>query len=174
MQLVSEDTFPHEGVIDFVDNRIDPTTGTLRARGVFDNPNLFLEPGFFARMRIPGSERYHALLVSDAAIGTQQNIKYLLVLNPDDTVRFQPVTPGSSFGTLRAISEGIKPDDRVIIAGMLSARPGMKVNPQEKPMPTEGVRLTAPGSPTTQALPTTEHAPPAATEPSPESVGGRR
>jgi RND family efflux transporter MFP subunit len=159
IQLVNETHFPHEGIVDFVDNRIDPNTGTLRARGVFANPNNYLEPGFFARMRIPGSGRYRAVLVPDAAIGTQQNIKYLLVLNADDTVRFQPVTLGTVFGTLRSIVQGISPDDRVIINGIMSARPGTKVIAQEKPISMEGFEMTAPGSPTTQALPTTEPSP---------------
>jgi multidrug efflux system membrane fusion protein len=153
MQLENETTFPHEGVVDFVDNKVDPGTGTLRARGVFPNKNGYLTPGFFGRMRAPGSGRYVALLVPDSAIGTDQNIKFLLVVKADDTVDLRPVKLGALFGTLRSIEDGIGPDDRVIINGTQLARPGAKVAPHESPIPASLFVGTAPGSPATQALP---------------------
>ena len=159
MQLENETTFPHEGVIDFVDNKVDPGTGTLRARGVFPNKNGYLTPGFFGRMRIPGSGRYHALLVPDSAIGTDQNIKFLLVVKADNTVDLRPVKLGALFGTLRSIEDGIGPDDRVITNGAQLARPGAKVAPTEAPIPNSLFVGTAPGSAATQALPETRSVP---------------
>lgn len=155
MALGNETTFPHEGVVDFVDNKVDPGTGTIRARGVFPNPDGLLTPGFFARVRVPGSGRYTTLLVPDAAVGTDQNIKYLLVVNGEDKVEVRPVTLGAVFGRLRSIEKGVSVADRVIVNGLQSARPGSKVAPQEAPIPPDALQLTAPGSATTRELPAT-------------------
>ncbi|HEY2588068.1 MAG TPA: efflux RND transporter periplasmic adaptor subunit [Tepidisphaeraceae bacterium] len=162
LQLENETYFPHEGVVDFVDNKVDPGTGTLRARGVFPNPDRSLTPGFFGRVRVPGSGRYQALLVPDSAIGTDQDLRFLLTVGPDSTVQLKPVTLGALFGKLRCIDAGIGPNDRVIVNGLQSARPGSKVDPQEVRIPADSLVLTAPGSPTTQALPETR---PASTQP---------
>lgn len=164
LQLANETNFPHAGFIDFVDNKINQATGTMRARGVFANADGYLEPGFFARMRIPGSERYNALLIPDAAIGTQQNLRYVYVLGAGNKAEFRVVTPGSSFGPLRAIAAGISPEDSVIVNGLLSVRTGAVVNPKEEPISLAGFEQTAPGSPTTQDLPTTQRTPFAATD----------
>lgn len=153
MAVASETGFPHEGVVDFVDNRIDPNTGTIRGRGVYPNTDGFLQPGMFARVRIPGSGRYTTLLIPDEAIGADQNRRFVLVLNAEDIVEMHAVKLGALFGELRAIESGIKPGDRVIVKGMQRARPGTKVNPTEQPIPADAMALTAPGSPTTQALP---------------------
>jgi len=155
MAVATETGFPHEGVVDFVDNRIDPNTGTVRARGVFPNSDFFLQPGMFARVRVPGSGRYNAVLVPDVAIGADQNRRFVLVVNADNVVEMHPVKLGALFGELRSIESGIKPDDRVIVNGLQRARPGTKVNPTEQPIPANTYILTAPGSPTTQALPAT-------------------
>lgn len=153
IQLANETAFPHEGYIDFVDNRIDPATGTMRARGVFPNPSETMTPGMFARMRVPGSGRYRAILVPDAAIGTVQNIRFVMVLQEDGTVQQRNVQLGSAFGPFRSITDGITLQDRVVVNGMLRARPGSKVQATEQPLDASAVPLTAPGSPTTQALP---------------------
>ena len=155
LQLANENSFPHEGVIDFVDTHVDPMTGTLRARGVFPNKDNLLLPGFFARLRIPGSGRYRALLVPDAAIDTNQNIKQLHVLTADDKVMLKPVKPGSLFGEFRVIEEGLNGDERVVINGLQRAIPNTKVKPTEVALDLSGVRVTAPGSAATQALPST-------------------
>jgi RND family efflux transporter MFP subunit len=154
MQLGNETGFPHEGVVDFVDNKFDPTTGTLRARGVFPNPDKTLTPGSFGRVRVAGSGRYQAILIPDAAVGTDQDLKYALLANADDTVEMRPVKLGALFGRLRAV-EGIGVDDRVIINGIQRARPGSKVTVQVSQIPDSAYLLTAPGSPTTRALPAT-------------------
>jgi RND family efflux transporter MFP subunit len=161
MQLANEEGFPHEGVVDFVDNRIDPNTGTLRGRGVFPNPGGWMLPGFFARVRVPGSGRYHALLVPDAAVDTNQNLKFLRVLLNDDTVEARTVKLGSLFGTLRVIEDGLDPSERVVINGLQRAIPGTKVSPTEASIDASGMRATAPGSAATQALPATRMLPPA-------------
>ena len=152
MQLENEPNFPHEGVVDFVDNKIDPGTGTLRARGVFPNPDGSLLPGSFARIRVAGSGRYQATLVPDSAIGTDQDIRFVLLVNDDDKVDLRPVKLGALFGRLRAV-EGLSPDERVIVNGMQRARPGSRVVAQLAPVPDSGYVLTAPGSPTTRELP---------------------
>src|SRR5213075_1766431 len=94
MGVASETGFPHEGVVDFVDNRIDPGTGTVRGRGVYANADGFLQPGMFARVRIPGSGRYKALLIADEAIGADQNRRFVLTVNGNDVVELHPVKLG--------------------------------------------------------------------------------
>jgi RND family efflux transporter MFP subunit len=162
LQLANETGYPHEGEIDFVDNRMDPTTGTIRGRGIFPNPDGYLIPGLFARVRVPGSGRYQTLLVPDAALVTDQTQKLLLVVGPDNVVQPRPVKPGAIFGDLRSIESGISVTDRVVINGHMQARPGVKVQPHEAKFPIDSFQLTSPGSPTTQALP--------ATPPRPESA----
>jgi hypothetical protein len=88
----------------------------------------------FARMQIPASGKYKALLIPDVAIGTEQNERFVSIVGPDDTVRNQPVQLGALFGNLRAITGGLKPDERVIVNGLQSARPGAKVEPHESPI----------------------------------------
>jgi RND family efflux transporter MFP subunit len=143
MRLSNEEGFPHEGVIDFVDNRVDPATGTMLARGVFDNTDGYLVPGFFTVLRVPGSGQYETLLVPDAALVIDQNRKTLLVVGTDDTVQVRPVTTGALFGNLRAIAEGIEPGDRVIVEGMMRAQRGAKVAPHETVISTDSLLKTA-------------------------------
>jgi RND family efflux transporter MFP subunit len=149
IQLTNEQGFPHEGYIDFVDNRIDPGTGTLRARGVFPNPTGRLTPGFYATMRVPGSGKYLATLVPDAAIVTQQNLRLLMTVNGENVVQSRPVKLGTLFGSLRAV-EGVGPDDVIVINGLLRARSGTKVTPQMETFSLEPLKDTA-MPPATQA-----------------------
>jgi len=135
MALADEHDFRHEGYIDFVDNRLDPATGTLRARASFSNADGFFTPGLFARLRIPGSSPYPGLLVADEAIGSDQAERFVLTVAPDNTVQRRPVKVGVAFDGLRVV-EGVKPDEWVVVNGLMRARPGMKVNPQQAPMPT--------------------------------------
>jgi RND family efflux transporter MFP subunit len=133
LKLIDESDFSHQGRMDFVDNVIDRSTGTIRGRAVFSNPKSVFTPGMFARVRVPASAPYEALLVPDAAIGTEQARKYVLTVKPDDTVALTYVTLGQlAPGDLRAIKSGLKPDDRVIVNGLMRARPGQKVTPQEQ------------------------------------------
>jgi RND family efflux transporter MFP subunit len=139
MQLENETNFPREGVIDFVDNQVDVSTGTVQIRCVFANPTSILTPGLFALTRIPASGRYQALLIPDAAVNSDQNERYLLIVGANDVVQQRPVKLGALFGNLRSITDGLKPNERVIVNGMLSAMPGAKVNPHEVAISTESL-----------------------------------
>jgi membrane fusion protein, multidrug efflux system len=125
--LANETGFPHEGKLDFVDNRLDPGAGTIRLRAVLPNGSRLFAPGLFARIRIGGSATYSATLVQDQAIGTDQDRKFVLVLKPDSTVEYRPVTIGRLTDGLRVVSSGLKPGEDVVINGLMRIRPGMKV-----------------------------------------------
>ncbi|UGV26279.1 efflux RND transporter periplasmic adaptor subunit [Rhodopseudomonas boonkerdii] len=125
------DTRPtKEGKMDFLDNRLDIGTGTLRGRAVVDNHDLSILPGQFARLRVIASGEYEALLIPDTAVATDQSRKIVMVVKPDDTVEARPVTLGPLDDGLRVIREGLKQDDRVIIDGLQRARVGAKVTPK--------------------------------------------
>jgi RND family efflux transporter MFP subunit len=125
--LANESGFPHEGRLNFVDNRVDGTNGTVNARALLSNPNRLFTPGLFARVRLLGSDRHLATLVQDQAIGTDQDRKFVLVLKADNTVEYRPVVTGRVVDGLRAVQSGLKPGERVVINGLMRVRPGMKV-----------------------------------------------
>ena len=125
MALADETGFPHKGYMDFVDNRIDPNTGTVRARGVFPNEDHSLSPGFFARIRIPGSGKYSALLIPDRALGSDQAQKFVYVIGAEKKVEFRPVRIGPMVDGLRVVKEGLKPGEQVVVEGLLRVRPGI-------------------------------------------------
>ena len=125
--LANESGFPHQGRLNFIDNRVDGTAGTIRARAVLSNPNQVFTPGLFARVRLLGTDRHTATLVQDQAVGTDQDRKFVLVLKNDTTVEYRPITTGRTFDGLRIIDSGLKPGERVVINGMMRVRPGMKV-----------------------------------------------
>jgi RND family efflux transporter MFP subunit len=127
--LPDEKGFPHAGILDFNDNKIDRNTGTLRARGVFENPKEYLTPGLFVRVRIPFGSPHQVLLVNDRAIGTDQRQKYLLTVNKQDVVEYRRVTVGRLLDDMRVIETGLNPDDRVVVNGLQRARPGSTVQP---------------------------------------------
>jgi RND family efflux transporter MFP subunit len=127
--LQNETGWPHEGYIDFVDNRLDVGTGTLRVRAVFDNKEGYLTPGLFVRIRSPGSDLYPGLLIPDKAIGTDQGSKYVLVVGAENKAEPRPVVLGQLVDGLRVVKEGLKPDDKVIVSGLQSIRPGAVVQP---------------------------------------------
>ncbi len=127
--LAKEEGFPHAGILDFIDNMVDSKTGTIKARGVFDNSKQYLTPGLFVRVRMPFGNPHQALLVSERAIGTDQRQKYLLTVNKKNIVEYRPVQVGSQHNGLRVIVSGIQADDVVIVNGLLRARPGTTVNP---------------------------------------------
>ncbi len=130
MGLADETGFPHMGHMDFVDNRVDPNTGTLRARGVFTNSDHSLSPGFFARLRIPGSGKYPALLIPDRALGSDQSQKFVYVVNAEKKVEFRPVKIGPVIDGLRVVKEGLKAGEQVIVEGLMRVRPGVTVDPK--------------------------------------------
>jgi RND family efflux transporter MFP subunit len=125
--LANESGFPHQGTLDFVDNRLDPAAGTIRVRAVVPNKDQQFAPGLFARVRLVGSDKYAATLVQDQAIGTDQDRKFVLVLKPDSSVDYRPVTIGRIADGLRVVTSGLRPGEDVVVNGLLRVRPGMKV-----------------------------------------------
>lgn len=132
LKLIDEADFPHRGYMDFVDNVIDRSSGTIRGRAVFSNPDSLFTPGMFARIRVPGSPTYQALLVPAAAIGTEQIRKYVLAVDKDNVAQQKYVTLGQLSDGLRVIKDGLDENDRVIVNGLMRARPGLKVTPEEQ------------------------------------------
>lgn len=137
MGLADETGFPHKGFIDFVDNRIDPNTGTLRGRGVFPNTEHSLSPGFFARIRIPGSGKYPALLIPDKALGSDQSVKFVYVVNSEKKIEFRPVKTGPMIDGLRVVKGGLKSGEQIIVEGLLRVRPGVQVDAKPWSSPTQ-------------------------------------
>lgn len=129
MALVNQEGWPHRGEIDFVDNEINPTTGTIHARAVFPNKDRLMSPGFFARVRIPGSGEYDGLLIRDAAVGDDQGSSYVWVLDAEDKAVYRPVTLGPLLDGLRVVRSGLSTDDRVIILGLMGVRSGSVTKP---------------------------------------------
>jgi RND family efflux transporter MFP subunit len=135
LKLIDENDFVHHGKIDFVDNVIDRSSGTIRGRAVFQNSDGIFTPGMFGRLRVPGSPPYMALLIPDAAISTEQARKYVLVVDDGNVVRQRYVTPGQLDDGLRVIKDGLAATDRVIVNGLMRARPGVKVNVENQSAP---------------------------------------
>ncbi len=127
--LANEEGYPHTGYVDFVDNQLNPNTGTIRARAVFSNKDRYFTPGLFARIQLLGSGKFDAVLVQDGAVGTDQDRKFVYVLKPDSTVEYRGVELGRIVEGLRIIRKGIAPGDDVVINGLQRIRPGMKVTP---------------------------------------------
>jgi RND family efflux transporter MFP subunit len=135
MALANEEGFPHKGVVDFVDNEISPHTGTIRSRCVFPNKDLLMSPGYFARVRVPGSGEYDALLVRDSAIGSDQGRPFVYVLDAENVAHYRTIETGALEDGLRIVRSGLKPGEKIVINGLMAVRNTGKVNPQESPMP---------------------------------------
>lgn len=134
VSLPDEDGFPHSGKLDFVDNRLDQGTGTLRARGVLENTNGIFSPGMFARVRLQGSPEYQALLLPDEAIGTDQANRFVYVLGPDDVPQRRVVELGPLVDGMRVVRKGITSDDWIITHGQQRVRPGQPITPKRTPL----------------------------------------
>lgn len=130
--LQTETGYPHKGKLDYASPTLNQSTGTLPVRGVLPNADRALLPGFFVRVRVPLEEQKNALMVPDAALGSDQAGRYVLVVNSENVVEQRKVRVGPLEGGLRVIEEGLKADDRVVTAGLLRAIPGQKVDPQPK------------------------------------------
>ena len=139
VELGNETDFPHEGDIDFVDNRLDPGTGTVRARVVLKNWNpALITPGFFARVRIAGATPYRAALIADKVISSQQGLKYAFVVKPDNTLERRTLETGTIFEGKRIVKSGLKDGEKVVSTRLQMVQPGMQVTPvPEKPMHAE-------------------------------------
>jgi RND family efflux transporter MFP subunit len=133
VELGNETNFPHEGYVDFVDNRLDPGTGTVRARAVLKNWNpAFIVPGFFARVRIAGATPYQAALVDDKVISSQQGVKYAFVIKPDNTLERRNLETGPIFEKKRIVRKGLKEGEKVVSTRLQIVQPGMTVQPVEE------------------------------------------
>jgi RND family efflux transporter MFP subunit len=133
--LANEEGFPHQGTINFVDNQVNPRTGTLRVRGVFPNKDEALAPGYFGRVRVRIGFPHQALLVSERALDTDQGQKIVYVVNRDNKVVSRPVRVGALHDGLREITDGLKPGERMIVNGLQQVRPGITVEPKLVEMP---------------------------------------
>src|SRR5436309_10573018 len=133
--LADEEGFPHPGVMDFVDNQVDRGTGTIVGRALLPNSDLSLLPGLFARLRLPGSGQYRAILVPDEAIGSDQSQKFVYLVDGESKAQYRTVKIGPLIDGLRVVREGVGPEDRVIVAGLQRVRPGLKVDAQQEAIP---------------------------------------
>lgn len=138
LELANEEGYPHEGIVDFAESGVDPTTGTMQVRGVFPNPGSpwVLIPGLFARLRLPIGQHENALLVTERAIGADQGGNYLLVVVGDNVVEKRSIRLGQLVDGLRLIEEGLQPGELVIVSGLQRVRPGGKVDPEKIDMKT--------------------------------------
>lgn len=130
--LQSEQGYPHRGTLDYAAPSITASTGTLLVRGVLPNENRALLPGYFVRVRVPRAEQPNMLLVPDRVVGSDQSGRYVLVANKDNELEQRKVVLGQQVGDLRVIDKGLKPDDRVVISGLMSVVPGQKIDPVAK------------------------------------------
>lgn len=130
LALADEQDFPHQGHVDYVSPREDLATGTITLRAVFPNSDDLLSPGFFARIRIQGSEPYSGVLVPDRAIGTDQDQRFVWVVNKDNQVEKRQVTLGAHIDQSRAIQAGLKTDEWFVVEGLQKLRPGIKIEPE--------------------------------------------
>ncbi len=134
MGLATDTTFPHIGAVDFVDNQLNPSTGTIRARCVFPNTDKLMAPGFFARVQIPGSGTYEGMMIRDSAIGNDQGRSYVMLVDDKNTVVYRPVKVGPMVDGLRVVRNGLKATDKVIVNGMMAVRSGQQVTAETAPM----------------------------------------
>jgi RND family efflux transporter MFP subunit len=134
MGLANEQGYPHVGSFVFIDNQIDPRTGTIRARAAFDNKDGFFTPGLFARVKLLGQDSFKAVLVDDRAVGTDQSQKFVYVVTPDNKVAYRTVKVGRLTDGLRIITEGLRSGEQVVVNGLQRVRPGAVIAPQEVAM----------------------------------------
>ncbi|HIA0232873.1 TPA: efflux RND transporter periplasmic adaptor subunit [Enterobacter cloacae] len=135
--LVGEDGYPHQGKVDFLDNQLTPSTGTIRMRALLDNTQRQFTPGLFARVRLPGSAEFQATLIDDKAVLTDQDRKYVYVVDKESKAQRRDITPGRLADGLRIVQQGLKPGDKVIVDGLQKVfMPGMPVNAKTVAMTT--------------------------------------
>ncbi len=164
--LADEPGFPHQGVFDFSESGVDPETGTLRLRGVFENPGMppALLPGLFARVRMPIAQRPDMPLVTERAIGADQSGRFLLVVNSENVIEKRNIQQGQLVDGMRVIEEGLQNDDWVVVNGIQRARPGAKVDPEKTEMASltasaRGQAMAAKAKPTAAEVPVSDEKP---------------
>jgi RND family efflux transporter MFP subunit len=128
--LQDEKGFPHRGYIDFTDNRVDPDTGTIRMRGVFDSENGLLGPGLFVRLRLPAGKPYDAVMVPERSVGSDQGQKFVAVVGSDNSVTIRNVELGRMRDGMQAVNKGLSAGETVVVDGLLKVRAGEKVDPK--------------------------------------------
>lgn len=143
LQLADESGFPHKGVIESFDNKLDPQSGSILLRAQFPNQDGRILPGLFARIRLPASDRRPTVLIEEAAIGTDQAQKFVLTLTSSNTVAYRPVKLGPTVEGKRVVREGLQPGDQVVVNGLARVRPGMPVQPQAPGQETTGQKTVA-------------------------------
>jgi RND family efflux transporter MFP subunit len=148
LALVNEPGFNHRGRLDFFDNQVNPQTGTIRLRAVFENADRALVPGMFANLRVSAGAAESALLVPDVAVQSDQGYKFVYVVNPESKIERRDITSGRAHGSLRAVLKGLTPGDNVVVNGLMMLRPGVKVEvkPPKSPTPTATSEKTAAGT----------------------------
>lgn len=129
--LANETDFPHAGKMNFVDNALNPQTGTIRARALLDNPEHLFTPGMLARVKLQGSGKYTATLIDDDAVATDQDRKYVMVVNAQNAVEYRAVELSGMYDNRRIVRSGLQPGERIVVGGLQRVRPGMTVAPQE-------------------------------------------
>jgi len=138
MGLVDEQGYPHEGRLDFVDNQLDPNSGTIRARAVFANKDGRYTPGLFARIKLVGGETRDSVLIDERAVGTDLGKKFVLALKKDNTLEYRPVTLGANIDGLRVVNDGLAAGDVIVVNGLQHVRPGAAVTPARVTMQANG------------------------------------
>jgi RND family efflux transporter MFP subunit len=146
--LEGEENYPHHGVLDFADNRVNASTGTIQVRGVLPNPKRMLDSGMRARVRIPAGDAHKAVLVTERAVGNDQGRKFLYVVNDQNVVERRDVKLDRLVGGMQSVKEGIKTSDWVIVNGIQRVRDAMKVAPKQSPMPGADTAAGAGAQPT--------------------------
>jgi RND family efflux transporter MFP subunit len=132
--LANESDYPHRGAMVFVDNALDPATGTIRSRALLENHDRIFTPGLFARVRLMGSAPHQAVLINDSAIGTDQTVRYVLVVGADSKVTYRPVQLGPVIDGLREVQSGLAAGETIVVNGLQRVRPGAQVNAQRVAM----------------------------------------
>ncbi|UGQ48250.1 efflux RND transporter periplasmic adaptor subunit [Massilia endophytica] len=128
--LANEEGFPHQGKLEFVDNQLDPQTGSVRMRATFANEDRALAPGLFARVQLSGTDANKAILINDRAVGTDQSRKFVFVVDKDSKAEYRPVKLGPTVDGLRVVREGLKPGEKIVVSGLQRVRPGAPVTAQ--------------------------------------------
>jgi multidrug efflux system membrane fusion protein len=148
MGLIDEDGYPHAGRLDFVDNQVDPESGTIRGRAVFDNKDGRFTPGLFARIKLVSGNVRDTILIDERAVGTDLGKKFVLALKSDDTLEYRPVTLGAAIDGLRVVESGLAANDVVVINGLQHVKPGIAVKPTRAAMDGDraGLAQLAPAS----------------------------
>jgi RND family efflux transporter MFP subunit len=141
LELADEDNFPHQGYIESFDNKLDPSTGSILLRAVFQNDDGRIVPGLFARIRIPLSERHNALLIDERSVGTDQANKFVLTLTSSNTVQYQAIELGPLVDGKRVVRSGLEVGEKIVVNGLARVRPGMPVTPQDETAANDSAKI---------------------------------